>query len=28
VLAHILLFGCYVNVTYRRHRGSWPLRDA
>jgi YihY family inner membrane protein len=27
VLAHILLFGCYVNVTYRRHRGSWPLRD-
>jgi uncharacterized BrkB/YihY/UPF0761 family membrane protein len=28
VLAHILLFGCYVNVTYRRHRGSWPLREA
>jgi uncharacterized BrkB/YihY/UPF0761 family membrane protein len=28
VLAHILQFGCYVNVTYRRHRGSWPLRDA
>ncbi|MGI8491630.1 MAG: YihY/virulence factor BrkB family protein [Acidimicrobiales bacterium] len=26
VLAHILLFGCYVNVTYRRRRGSWPLR--
>jgi membrane protein len=25
ILAHILLFGCYVNVTYRRHRGSWPL---
>jgi uncharacterized BrkB/YihY/UPF0761 family membrane protein len=24
-LAHILLFGCYVNVTYRRRRGSWPL---
>jgi len=24
VLAHILLFGCYVNVTYRRRRGSWP----
>ncbi len=24
ILAHILLFGCYVNVTYRRHRGSWP----
>jgi YihY family inner membrane protein len=28
VLAHILLFGCYVNVTYRRHRGSWPLHDS
>jgi membrane protein len=28
VLAHILLFGCYVNVSYRRHRGSWPLREA
>jgi YihY family inner membrane protein len=27
VLAHILLFGCYVNVTYRRRRGSWPLAD-
>ena len=24
ILAHILLFGCYVNVTYRRHRRSWP----
>jgi uncharacterized BrkB/YihY/UPF0761 family membrane protein len=27
VLAHLLLFGCYVNVTYRRRRGSWPLRE-
>jgi membrane protein len=25
ILAHILLFGCYVNVSYRRRRGSWPL---
>lgn len=23
-LAHVLLFGCYVNVSYRRRRGSWP----
>ena len=28
VLAHVLLFGCYVNVTYRRRRGSWPLKEA
>jgi YihY family inner membrane protein len=27
VLAHIMLFGCYVNVTYRRRRGSWPLKE-
>jgi len=27
ILAHILLFGCYVNVSYRRRRGSWPLSD-
>jgi len=27
VLAHILLFACYVNVTYRRRRGSWPLNE-
>ena len=27
-LAHVLLFGCYVNVTYRRRRGSWPLPGA
>jgi len=26
VLAHIMLFGCYVNVSYRRRRGSWPRR--
>lgn len=24
-LAHVLLFGCYVNVSYRRRRRSWPL---
>ena len=28
VLAHILLFGCYINVSYRRRRGSWPLRNS
>jgi membrane protein len=28
VLAHILLFGCYVNVTYRRRQGSWPLHSS
>jgi membrane protein len=27
VLAHILLFGCYVNVSYRRRHGSWPRVD-
>jgi YihY family inner membrane protein len=27
VLAHILLFGCYINVTYRRRHGSWPRSD-
>ena len=27
ILAHILLFGCYVNVSYRRRRGSWPLEE-
>jgi uncharacterized BrkB/YihY/UPF0761 family membrane protein len=28
VLAHLLLFGCYVNVTYRRRHGTWPRADA
>lgn len=27
-LAHVLLFGCYVNVSYRRRRGSWPRQPA
>jgi membrane protein len=27
VLAHILLFGCYVNVSYRRRHGTWPRPD-
>jgi uncharacterized BrkB/YihY/UPF0761 family membrane protein len=27
-LAHVLLFGCYINVSYRRRRGSWPLPEA
>ena len=24
-LAHVLLLGCYVNVSYRRQRKTWPL---
>jgi uncharacterized BrkB/YihY/UPF0761 family membrane protein len=24
-LAHVMLFGCYVNVSYRRRRRTWPL---
>ena len=27
-LAHVLLFGCYVNVSYRRRRRTWPLPAA
>ncbi len=27
-LAHVMLFGCYVNVTYRRRRKTWPLPPA
>ncbi len=27
-LAHVMLFGCYVNVSYRRRRKTWPLPTA
>jgi hypothetical protein len=27
-LLTLLLVGCYVNVSYRRRRGSWPLPGA